>query len=70
MVDTTVLMRNETRALVEHILVPLVPRSYGCASLRIGINCRLTNALCIVNPRDTETVVSSCTGGQVSGYGQ
>ena len=33
----------------------------------MGINCRLTNALCIVNPRDTETVISCCTGGQDCG---
>ena len=30
--------------------------------------CLLTNACCIVNPRNTETIISYCTGGQVSAH--
>ena len=40
-----------------------MPHSYACASLRIETNHCLINAHCIVNPRNTETVISH--GGQV-----
>ena len=41
-------------------------------SMRIETNCSVTNVHCIVNPRNTETVVSrrTLTRGQVAGHGQ
>ena len=40
------------------------------ASFWIGTNRRLTTACCIANPKNTETVISRCTVGQVSGCGR
>ena len=40
--------------------------------MRIETNCSVTNVHCIVNPRNTETVVSrrTLTRGQVAGHGR